>query len=139
MKYWGIFLAAAIIILFAVLSFTPSKKLKCADDMCMILEKTFWHPKSRIKQYFFKSDVLDARIETKNNQDYLVITTKSSGDIYLKFLHTSKTAFKNKNELSIEMNRLFMRMVRSNKDYESDWQKDVGSIQIYAFGKPLFQ
>lgn len=139
MKYWGIFLAAAIIVLFAVLSFTPSKKLKCVDDMCMILEKTFWHSKSKIKQYFFKSDVLDARIESKNNQDYLVLTTKTSGDIYLKFIHSSKTAFKNKSELSSEMRRLFMRMVHSNKDYESEWQKDVGSFQIYVYGKPLFQ
>ncbi len=139
MKYWGLFLVNAFIILLLVLSFTPMKKLKCADDMCMVLEKTFWHPKSRIKQYFFKSDVRGVVVETNKGVDFLVIKTKSSNDIYLKFIHTSKTAFESKAKLSARMNQFFMNLINSKEDYESPWQRDVGSLQIYVFGKPLFK
>ena len=139
MKYWGLFLVNAFIILLLVLSFTPMKKLKCADDMCMVLEKTFWHPKSRIKQYFFKSDVRGVVVETNKGVDFLVIKTKSSNDIYLKFIHTSKTTFESKAKLSARMNQFFMNLIYSKEDYESPWQRDVGSLQIYVFGKPLFK
>ena len=139
MKYWGLFLVNAFIILLLVLSFTPMKKLKCADDMCMVLEKTFWHPKSRIKQYFFKSDVRGVVVETNKGVDFLVIKTKSSNDIYLKFIHTSKTASESKAKFSARMNQFFMNLINSKEDYESPWQRDVGSLQIYVFGKPLFK
>lgn len=138
MKYWIICLSVGVLILLLILGVTPYKKLKCVDDMCMVLEKTFLHPDARVTNHFFKSDVNTVAVETKDNVDYLVIKTKSSGDIYLKFLHTSKTAFQSKTELSKAMNKLFMDIVRSKKDYESKWLKDVGSIQIYVYGKPLF-
>ena len=139
MKYWVMFLVVGFFVLLLVLSFTPQKKLKCVDDMCMVLEKTFWHPKSRIKQYFFKSDVRSVVVETNKGVDYLVIKTKSSNDIYLKFIHTSKTAFESKAKLSARMNQFFMNLIHSDKDYESPWQRDVGAMQIYVFGKPLFK
>ena len=140
MKYWGIFLLAAIIVLFAVLSFTPSKKLKCVDDMCMILEKTFWNPKSRIKQYFFKSDIKDVRVKSSDSgADYLVITTKSDEVIELKFIHSKQDNFIKHFDLTNEMNRVIMNIFYDKRDYESEWQKDVGSFQIYVYGKPLFQ
>ena len=139
MKYWVMFLVVGFLVLLLVLSFTPRKKLKCVDDMCMVLEKTFWHPKSRIKQYFFKSDVRSVVVETNKGVDYLVIKTKSSNDIYLKFIHTSKTAFESKAKLSARMNQFFMNLIHSDKDYESPWQRDVGAMQIYVFGKPLFK
>ncbi|MBO8430151.1 hypothetical protein IAC76_02070 [Spirochaetes bacterium] len=139
MKYWVMFLVVGFLVLLLVLSFTPQKKLKCVDDMCMVLEKTFWHPKSRIKQYFFKSDVRSVVVETNKGVDYLVIKTKSSNDIYLKFIHTSKTAFESKAKLSARMNQFFMNLIHSDKDYESPWQRDVGAMQIYVFGKPLFK
>lgn len=139
MKYWVMFLVVGFLVLLLVLSYTPQKKLKCVDDMCMVLEKTFWHPKSRIKQYFFKSDVRSVVVETNKGVDYLVIKTKSSNDIYLKFIHTSKTAFESKAKLSARMNQFFMNLIHSDKDYESPWQRDVGAMQIYVFGKPLFK
>lgn len=138
MKYWGIILLVGIGVLLLLLSVTPSKKLKCIDDMCMVMEKTFWKPKPRLKQYFFKSDILGVQIENRKGVDYLVLNTKAAGDIYLKFIHTSKTAFKSKQALTTQMNKFFKDLIETKKDYESPWQRDVGSIQIYLYGKPLF-
>lgn len=139
MKCWLTFLMLGICAFLIGLSLTPMKKLKCADDVCMVLEKTFWHPKSKIKQYFFKSDVKSVVVETNNGVDYLVIKTKSTNDVYLKFIHTSKTAFKSQSELSADMNKFFMNLIHSKKDYETEWLREVGSLQVYVFGKPLFK
>lgn len=138
MKYWSIFLSIIIIAFAILLCITPSKKIKCVDDMCVILEKTLIVPKPRISQYFFKSDIKDVVLESSNGKDVLVLKRKSGDDIYLKFIHNTKTIFKSKDELNKRTKLFFRKLLTSKENYESQWQRDVGSIQIYMYGKPLF-
>ena len=138
MKYLYVLLFIAILFLIGIGSAAPMKKLKCAGNTCYVLEKTYWNKKPKIKQRFYKSQIRYVDIETQEGVDYLVLKTYT-GDIYLKFVHTTKTMFKSKSKLKADLNLFFANLVNSDKNVETEWQRDLGSIQIYMFGKPLFQ
>ena len=138
MKYLYVLLLIVIFFVIGIGSAAPMKKLKCVGNTCYILEKTYWNKKPKIKQYFYKSQIRYVDIETQEGVDYLVLKTYT-GDIYLKFVHTTKTMFKSKSKLKADLNLFFVNLVNSDKNVETAWQRDLGSIQIYMFGKPLFQ
>ncbi len=138
MKYLYVLLLIIILLLLGIGSTAPMKKLKCIDNTCYILEKNYWNKKPKIKQKFYKSQIRYVDIETQEGVDYLVLKTYTE-DIYLKFVHTTKTMFKSKAKLKTDMNLFFVNLVNSDKDVDTPWQRDLGSIQIYMFGKPLFQ
>jgi len=115
----------------------PQKKLRCVGDMCYVLEKSIMKPKPKINQKFRKSEVRYVDIATQDGNDYIVVKTYR-GDIYLKFIHTPTTAFKSKNTLKAEANEFFINLVSSNSNVNTKWKRDLGSFQIYMFGKPLF-
>ena len=138
MKYFFVILIIGIFALMGVVSSAPLKKLKCIGNTCYILEKTYWNKKPKIKEKFYKSEIRYVDIETQEGTDYLVLKTYS-GDIYLKFVHTTKTMFKSKAKLKADMNLFFVNLVNSDRNVETPWQRDLGAIQIYMFGKPLFQ
>lgn len=139
MKYFVISLIVGILAILIIGSCAPLKKLKCVDDLCVILEKNYWTKKMITKSHFYKTDIKSTEIKEQNGVDYLVIKTQNNGDIYLKFLHTPQTIFQDKDELSKHVNEFFMKLIQSNKDYESKWQRDIGALQIYFYGKPLFK
>ena len=138
MKYFFVILIICIFALIGVVSSAPLKKLKCVGNTCYVLEKTYWNKKPKIKERFYKSEIRYVDIETQEGTDYLVLKTYS-GDIYLKFVHTTKTMFKSKAKLKADMNLFFVNLVNSDRNVETPWQRDLGAIQIYMFGKPLFQ
>lgn len=138
MKYFFVILIICIFALMGVVSSAPLKKLKCVGNTCYVLEKTYWNKKPKIKERFYKSEIRYVDIETQEGTDYLVLKTYSS-DIYLKFVHTTKTMFKSKAKLKADMNLFFVNLVNSDRNVETPWQRDLGAIQIYMFGKPLFQ
>ncbi len=138
MKYFFVILIICIFALMGVVSSAPLKKLKCVGNTCYVLEKTYWNKKPKIKERFYKSEIRYVDIETQEGTDYLVLKTYS-GDIYLKFVHTTKTMFKSKAKLKADMNLFFVNLVNSDRNVETPWQRDLGAIQIYMFGKPLFQ
>lgn len=138
MKYFFVILIICILALMGVVSSAPLKKLKCVGNTCYVLEKTYWNKKPKIKERFYKSEIRYVDIETQEGTDYLVLKTYS-GDIYLKFVHTTKTMFKSKAKLKADMNLFFVNLVNSDRNVETPWQRDLGAIQIYMFGKPLFQ
>lgn len=138
MKYFFVILIICIFALMGVVSSAPLKKLKCLGNTCYVLEKTYWNKKPKIKERFYKSEIRYVDIETQEGTDYLVLKTYS-GDIYLKFVHTTKTMFKSKAKLKADMNLFFVNLVNSDRNVETPWQRDLGAIQIYMFGKPLFQ
>lgn len=138
MKYFFVILIICIFALMGVVSSAPLKKLKCLGNTCYVLEKTYWNKKPKIKERFYKSEIRYVDIETQEGTDYLVLKTYS-GDIYLKFVHTTKTMFKSKAKLKADMNLFFVNLVNSDRNVETPWQRDLSAIQIYMFGKPLFQ
>lgn len=138
MKYFFVILIICIFALIGVVSSAPLKKLKCVGNTCYVLEKTYWNKKPKIKERFYKSEIRYVDVETQEGTDYLVLKTYS-GDIYLKFVHTTKTMFKSKAKLKADMNLFFVNLVNSDRNVETPWQRDLGAIQIYMFGKPLFQ
>lgn len=136
MKYVLIVIAIIILIISYLVASAPQKKLRCVNDVCYILEKSAVPPKPKISQKFRKSEVRYVDIATQDGNDYIVVKTYS-GDIYLKFIHTPRTAFKSKNQLKAEANQFFINLVNSDNNVNTKWQRDLGSIQIYMFGKPL--
>ncbi len=137
MKYFFIALFIGVLIISYLIASAPQKKLRCVSDDCYILEKSMMHPKPKVSQKFRKSEVRYVDIATQDGSDYIVVKTYS-GDIYLKFIHTPRTAFKSKNQLKADANQFFINLVSSDKNINTKWQRDLGSIQIYMFGKPLF-
>lgn len=140
MKYAiiSVFVFIAMLVLFGIVSSAPLKKLKCIGNTCYVLERTYWDKKPKIKQRFYKSNIRYVDIATEEGQDYLVLKTRAN-DIYLKFVHNPNTMFKSKAKLKAEMNLFFVNLVNSDKDVETPWQRDLGAIQLYMFGQPLFK
>lgn len=138
MKYWLLFLCTAAVIASVVFMLTPLKKLRCEKDVCMIMEKTIYNSKPRVVHTFSKKDIKSINVEKVNNMDYIVISLKSGDDLSLKFIHTKNTAFKNRYELTQIVNKFFINIINSDKTTETEWQREVGSIQIYMYGKPVF-
>lgn len=137
MKYFFIALLIGVLIVSYLIASAPQKKLRCVSDDCYILEKSMMYPKPKVSQKFRKSEVRYVDIATQDGNDYIVVKTYS-GDIYLKFIHTPRTAFKSKNQLKADANQFFINLVNSDKNINTKWQRDLGAIQIYMFGKPLF-
>lgn len=139
MKYWLLFLAFCVVSFLLMWSVTPLKKLKCEKDMCMVLERTVSNQKPRITHSFLKSEISTVYMETKNNNDMIVIRMKSGNDINLKFIHNKNTAFQNKEQIAARVNQFFINLIKSEQNYETEWQRDIGSVQIYMYGEPLFK
>lgn len=139
MKYWILFLGFLAVFILLMWSVTPLKKLKCEKDMCMVLEKTVTNQKPRTTVSFLKSDISTVYMDTKNNNDIIVIRMKSGNDVNLKFIHNRKTAFQNKQQIAEQVNKFFIKLIKSEQNYETEWQRDIGSVQIYLYGEPLFK
>lgn len=140
MKYAiiSVFVIVVMLVLVGIISSAPLKKLRCQGNVCYVLEKTYWDKTPKIKNRFYKSNIRYVDIATEEGQDYLVLKTRAN-DIYLKFVHNPNTMFKSKAKLKAEMNLFFVNLVNSDKDVETPWQRDLGAIQIYLFGQPLFK
>lgn len=137
MKIFGIILIIGLIILSYFIASAPQKKLKCLGDHCAVFEKSKLYPKPRITGRFLRSEVKSVDIATRNGTDYIVVVT-STKKLYLKFIHNASSTFKSKQQLKADANKFFINIVNSNEDIDTNWRRDLGSIQLYMFGKPIF-